>query len=96
MVQEQKGCAYCRMEKPLTDKVYDDGSKFDDRRGISIDRFGKIPILKAYIKPRYFRVGLTNTCGLTNEQIEMLASNWAVEISYCPICGRKLVESKED
>ena len=83
------------MEKPLTDKVYDDGSKFDDSRGMSIDLIGKLFVLKAYVKERYFQVTFKNKppinkCGLSNEAVSLLASTWAVGISYCPICGRKL------
>ena len=87
----KKGCAYCRMEKPLTDKVYEDGSNFDDSRGISIDKFGNIFILKAYIKEKFFKVFThLNMFHLSEEQIKMLTNCWAVEIAYCPICGRKL------
>lgn len=79
-------CEYCEGEKPLTDKVYDDGSKFDDSRGISIEYLGKMPILKAYIKPKYFSWFKY----LTDEQIKFLCGDWAVEIVYCPRCGKKL------
>ena len=26
-------CKYCRGEKPLTDKIYEDGTRFDDSQG---------------------------------------------------------------
>lgn len=80
-------CEYCEGKKPLTDKVYDDGSKFDDSQGMSIGYMGKMPILKAYIKPKYFFLFRKI---LNDEQIKIMCGEWAVEIVYCPRCGKKL------
>lgn len=96
--QRENGCDYCNGVRPLTDKVYEDGSKFDDSRGIRIEKFGKMPILSAYVKEKYFRLTFQNgnsinKYGLSDDDIKLLSSKWAVDIKYCPICGKRLKES---
>lgn len=80
------GCEYCRGEKPLTDKTYDDGSKFDDAQGTHIEKFGTGYMLVSYIKSKYFDFCKT----LTPSQREFLPQRWAVRIDYCPKCGKDL------
>ena len=78
--QKEQGCVYCRTKKPLTDKVYSDGSKFDDLRGTSIVKYGKVYMIKSYVRKMYFQL-------FYNKNTE---ENWVVDINYCPMCGRKL------
>jgi len=87
-------CEYCRGEKPLTDKVYDDGSKFDDLHGTSIEYIGKVPIIVSYIKPKYFKIFKGLIKNMTDEQVHLLCCRWAVTINECPICGKPLTEPK--
>ena|GEM_PF-2696594 len=85
-------CEYCRGEKPLTDKVYDDGSKFDDLHGTRIEYIGKVPVMKSYINPKYFRLFQGLTKNMTDEQIQFLCCQWAIEIKCCPICMEPLTQ----
>jgi len=87
-------CEYCRGEKPLTDKIYEDGSRFDDLHGTRIEYIGAVPVIKSYIKPKYIRTfqGLAHC--MTDEQIQFMCCQWAVEINICPICGEPLTDSK--
>jgi len=87
-------CEYCRCEKPLTDKVYEDGSKFDDSHGNCIEYLGKVPTIKTYIRPKYFKWFQGLTKNLTDEQVNFLCCQWVVEIGFCPICGESLEEPK--
>lgn len=83
-------CEYCEGKTPLTDKVWDDGTKFDDMQGNSIEYFGKVPMLISYIREKYF------SCFkyLTTDHIQLMTSRWAVPINYCPACGKKLSEDE--
>lgn len=81
-------CEYCEGKKPLTDKIYDDGSKFDDRLSTRIEYMGSVPIIISEYKAKNFHWPFCRT--LTEEQRKVLAQRWAVEIIYCPICGEKL------
>ena len=83
-------CDYCEGKKPLTDKIYDDGTKFDDRLSTRIEYLGKMPILTSEYKEKNFHWPFCNK--LTNEQKQFLAQTWGVEITYCPICGKKLID----
>lgn len=87
-------CPYCTGKSPLTDKLFEDGSRFDDMRSIRIQHFGKFPILVAQVRKRYF------DCfhSLTEDQKKSLAIGncFGVIISYCPICGRKLIKDEEE
>lgn len=92
-MSKQTYCPYCDKEnnKPLTDKVYSDGTKFDDLQGISIEYLGNIPMLTAYVKEKYFAsCNRLFDISLSEEDAKKLASQWATEIDYCPKCGRKL------
>ena len=82
-------CDYCECKKPLTDKVYEDGSKFDDRLSVRIEYLGSIPIIVSEYKKKNFNWPF---CKLTEEQKDFLAKKWAVSINCCPMCGKKLVE----
>ncbi len=82
-------CDYCEGKKPLTDKIYDDGSKFDDRLSTRIEYLGRIPMIVSEYKEENFHWSF---CNLTNEQKNFLAKKWAVEITYCPICGKRLID----
>ena len=82
-------CAYCEGKKPLTDKVYNDGSKFDDRLSTRIEFLGRVPVIVSEYKEKNFRWPF---CKLTNEQKKFLAQKWSVGITYCPICGKKLID----
>lgn len=91
-------CPYCDKEssKPLTDKVYSDGTKFDDSQGISIKYLGNIPMLTAYVKEKYFAsCNRLFDVSLSEEDTKNLASQWATEINYCPKCGRKLRKAEK-
>lgn len=79
-------CDYCESEKTLTDKVYDDGSKFDDRLSTRIEFIGKVPVIVSEYKEKNLELP---SCRLTKEQKAFLAQKWAVEITYCPICGKR-------
>ncbi|RGU94946.1 hypothetical protein DWW31_05205 [Clostridium sp. AF15-17LB] len=82
-------CDYCEGNKPLTDKVYDDGSKFDDRLSTRIEFMGKVPVIISEYKTKNFNWPF---CKLTEEQKTFLACKWAVVIKFCPVCGRKLTD----
>ncbi len=86
---DKESCPYCSGEKPLTDKVFEDGSKFDDFQSIRIDNFGKRPLIVALTKKKYF----DSFSFLSEEQKKTLSfsSCVCIEISYCPKCGRKLI-----
>lgn len=47
-------CEYCEGKTPLTDKVYDDGSKFDDRLSTRIEYFGVNPMIVSEYKKKNF------------------------------------------
>lgn len=83
-----KGCEYCRGEKPLTDKVYDDGTRFDDLHGTRIEKIGEVPVLVSYVPPRYF--DLFMGLHLSKQTKEFMSCKWAVDIDYCPKCGARL------
>ena len=75
-------CKYCRGEKQLTDKIYEDGTRFDDSQGNHIEYYGKMPMLVSYIRPEYFRIQKEITESITDEQIELLCCSWAVDINF--------------
>ena len=79
-------CEYCEGKKPLTDKVYDDGTKFDDYCSTRVEYLEGYPTLVNEIK----RAAFHNYYGLPEEVYQGLAHSWSIEINYCPICGRKL------
>ena len=80
-------CEYCEGKKPLTDKVYGDGTKFDDYYSTRIEHLeGLNPTLVSEIK----RAAFHNYYGLPEEVYQSFADSWAVEINYCPICGKNL------
>ena len=83
-------CDYCGGKSPLTDKVYDDGSKFDDRLSTRIEYFGEMPMIVSEYKKKNFDWPFCKV--LTEEQKGYLAEKWAVNIKYCPMCGRKLID----
>jgi hypothetical protein len=78
-------CEYCNGEKPLTDKVYSDGTKFDDRQGTRIEWMGSQAMLVSYIREQYFDWPV-----FKNIDKSIWADRWAVPIAYCPSCGREL------
>lgn len=82
-------CDYCEGKKPLTDKVYDDDSKFDDRLSTRIVFIGKVPVIMSEYKVKNFNWSF---CRFTKEQKEFLAQKWAVGITYCPVCGKNLIK----
>lgn len=84
-------CEYCGGKKPLTDKVYDDGSKFDDRLSTRIDYIGKVPVIESQVKEKHFHWPFIRK-SLTDEQIKFCCSKWAVQIKFCPMCGELLQE----
>jgi len=83
-------CEYCQGKKPLTDKVYDDGSKFDDQRHMGIEKMGKFSVICAEIKASFFDnweairkvFGLAENLGAFNK--------YCTVINYCPKCGERL------
>lgn len=82
-------CEYCENGKHLNDKVYSDGTKFDDYYSNYIEhKEGLGPCLVSEIKRKAFH----NWYGLPEEVYERFATSWGVDINYCPMCGRKLVE----
>lgn len=81
-------CKYCAGKEPLTDKVHEDGSKFDDRLSTKIEFFGSVPVLTSEYKAENFNWPFCNM--LSQEQKKFLAKKWAVEIKFCPCCGKKL------
>ena len=81
-------CDYCDGKKPLTDKVYDDGSRFDDRLSTRIEFLGKCPMIVAEYKTPNFGWPV---CKWTEEHKQILEKKWAVNIVYCPVCGKKLI-----
>lgn len=83
-------CEYCEGKKPLTDKIYDDGSRFDDKLSTRIEFLGVVPmIISEYKKKNFHWIFCKN---MTEEQKEFLSKKWAVPITYCPKCGKKLYE----
>ena len=84
------GCEYCRGEKPLTDKIYEDGSRFDDFQGTRIEQFGTRFMLVSYVNEKYFEHFKT----LKPEQRKYMANNWGITINFCPMCNTKL-EAKD-
>lgn len=83
-------CDYCEGRKPLTDKVYDDGSKFDDHLSTKIAFWGNVPVIISEYKEKNFRWLFCKE--LTKEQKRFLAQKWAVPINYCPKCGKRIAE----
>ncbi|NMB95179.1 MAG: hypothetical protein GYA02_00970 [Clostridiaceae bacterium] len=82
-------CDYCEGKKPLTDKIYDDGSKFDDMLSTRIEYMGNIPMIVSEYKISNFHWPFCNV--LTQEEKKSLSQTWAVTIEYCPKCGSKLI-----
>lgn len=85
-------CEYCSGKQPLTDKTYDDGSKFDDRLSTRIEKLGKVPVIVSEYKKKNFHWPFCRN--LTEEQKEFLSEKWAVKIKFCPMCGEKLYEDE--
>ena len=81
-------CDYCEGRKPLTDKTYEDGSKFNDRLSTRIEFIGIVPVIVSEYKTKNFNWPFCNM--LSQEQKKFLAKKWAVEIKFCPCCGKKL------
>lgn len=84
-------CEFCEGKTPLTNKVYDDGSKFDDSQSTRIEYMGKMPTLVSEVKEKHFNWTFIKN-KLTDEQIKFCCDKWAVVINFCPICGEKLQE----
>lgn len=82
------GCEYCRGEKTLTDKIYEDGTKFDELRGNRIEYIGRVAWFTSYINSKYLKMfkGVVRN----DQTAKMMACKWAVDIEYCPKCGTKL------
>ncbi len=83
-------CKYCEGKLPLTDKVYDDGSRFDDRLSTRIEQLGRVTMIVSEYKKKNFHWPFCR--GLTETQKDFLSQKWAVPIIYCPKCGKKLYE----
>lgn len=81
-------CEYCEGKSPLTDKVYDDGSKFDDRLSTRIEYLGINPMIVSEYKKKNLDWPFCKV--LTEEQKRFLTKRWAVNINYCPMCGKEL------
>lgn len=81
-------CDYCEGKKPLTDKIYDDGTEFNDALSTRIEFIGNIPVIISEYKTKNFNWPFCDV--LSKEQKTLLAKKWAVEIEYCPRCGKKL------
>ena len=77
-------CEYCE-GKTLTDKVYEDGTCFDDYRSTRIETKG-VPLLVSEVK----RAAFHNYYNLTEEVYNGLTQQLSVPINFCPMCGRKL------
>lgn len=81
-------CEYCERKTPLTDKIYADGTKFDDRLSTRIEYFGNQPSIVSEYKKDNFNWPFCN--GLTELQKDFLSKKLLVFITYCPMCGKKL------
>lgn len=77
-------CKYCEGGEPLTDKVFEDGGKFDNMMSTRISFLGRRPMLICQTKQAAFAPGLVKQYG------PMIEKSWAVDIEYCPKCGRKI------
>lgn len=49
-------CDYCEGRKTLTDKVFEDGTLFNDTRSLRLELLGDIPLLIAEVTPKYFEM----------------------------------------
>lgn len=67
-------CEYCESKKPLTDKIYDDGTKFDDWLSTRIEYFGETPIIVSEYKKKNFDFPFCMF--LTEDQKVCLSQTW--------------------
>lgn len=47
-------CDYCEGRKTLTDKVHENGSKFNDSLSTRIEFFGRVPVITSEYKTKNF------------------------------------------
>nr|UVX48930.1 MAG: hypothetical protein [Bacteriophage sp.] len=76
----ENGCEYCRGEKDISSKIFEDGSTYSDtimQVKIAEEPLQKIKVLE--VAPVKYRNGEPSK----NTYHEFL-------INYCPMCGRKL------
>jgi hypothetical protein len=76
----ENGCEYCRGEKDISNKIFEDGSTYSDtimQVRVTDDILRKIKVLE--VAPVKYRNGEPSK----NIYHEFL-------INYCPMCGRKI------